>query len=430
MPGFPDRPSIEHAQRERLRALLEAVAQGNRFYAPRLAASGLNPASATLDEFFNRFPYTLKAEVVEDQRAHPPYGTNLTYPLEKYSRYNQTSATTGTPMRWLDTPEDWQWMLGNWQEVYRAAGVGAGDRLFFAFSFGPFLGFWTAFEAAAANGWLCLPGGGLSSVARLRMMRDNAVTVLCCTPTYALRLAEVAAEEKLSGAGDTLKAVIVAGEPGGSIPSTRKRIQAAWPKARVVDHHGMTEVGPVSYECPKRPGVLHVIETSYLAEVIDPASGTPVAPGGAGELVLTTLGRCGSPLLRYRTGDGVRRASAGVCACGRSELALEGGILGRTDDMVLVRGVNVYPAAVEEVVRRLSDVAEFRVEISGARGLAEMRIEIECAAAVADGDAVARRLEDELRATFNLRVPVKVLQAGALPRFEMKAKRWIREAQA
>lgn len=430
MSGFPDRPRIEQAQQERLRALLGALAPGNRFYAPRLAASGLNSASATLEEFSKRFPFTLKSEIVEDQRAHPPYGTNLTYPLDKYSRYNQTSATTGTPMRWLDTPEDWQWMLGNWQHVYRAAGVGAGDRIFFAFSFGPFLGFWTAFEAAAANGWLCLPGGGLSSVARLRMMRDNAVTVLCCTPTYALRLAEVAAEERLSGAGDALKAVIVAGEPGGSIPSTRKRIEAAWPKARVVDHHGMTEVGPVSYECPKCPGVLHVVETSYLAEVIDPATGAPVSPGGAGELVLTTLGRFGSPLLRYRTGDGVRRASGAVCACGRSELALEGGILGRTDDMVLVRGVNVYPAAVEEAVRRLAEIAEYRVEVSGARGLAEMRVEIECTAGVADGDAVARRLEDELRATFNLRVPVKALPAGALPRFEMKAKRWIRDGKA
>lgn len=430
MSGFPDRPSIEQTQQERLRAMLGAVAQGNRFYAQRLAGAGLNPASATLEDFSKRFPFTLKPEIVEDQRAHPPYGTNLTYLLEKYSRYNQTSATTGTPMRWIDTPEDWQWMLGNWREVYRAAGVGAGDRLFFAFSFGPFLGFWTAFEAAVASGWLCLPGGGLSSVARLRMMRDNAVTVLCCTPTYALRLAEVAAEEKLSGAGDKLKAVIVAGEPGGSIPSTRRRIEAAWPNARVVDHHGMTEVGPVSYECPQRPGVLHVIETSYLAEVVDPATGAPVGPGGAGELVLTTLGRIGSPLLRYRTGDGVRRAAGGVCSCGRSELALEGGILGRTDDMVLVRGVNVYPAAVEEVVRRMPEIAEYRVEVSGARGLAEMRVEIECAAEVAGAEAVARRLEDELRATFNLRVPVKAMPAGALPRFEMKAKRWIRGAKA
>ena len=145
--------------------------------------------------------------------------------------------------------------------------------------------------------------------------------------------------------------VIVAGEPGGSVPATRAHISTLWRGARVVDHHGMTEIGPVSYGCPKRPGVLHIVADSYIPEVIDPLTLQPVSRGVTGELVLTNLGRLGSPLIRYRTSDIVRAATEDRCVCGTGDLALEGGILGRTDDMLLVRGVNVYPAAVENILR-------------------------------------------------------------------------------
>jgi phenylacetate-CoA ligase len=271
-----------------------------------------------------------------------------------------------------------------------------------------------------------IPCGGMNSAARLRAILDNGVTVLCCTPTYALRLAEVAAEEKLDLRASKVRTLSVAGEPGGSIPATRQRLEEAWPGARVYDHHGMTEVGPVSFGCQARAGVLHVIESAYLAEVIDPATGNAVRPGETGELVLTTLGRVGSPLLRYRTGDLVK-PSWGQCACGRHELALEGGILGRTDDMLVVRGVNVYPSAVEEIVRRCGGIAEYRVEVSVVRGLAEIRLEIEPAAG-RDGLSLAKRLEEELQKALTLRVPVTVAK-DALPRFEAKAKRWVKSAE-
>src|SRR5687767_12322925 len=254
-----DRAALEASQLWQLRQLLTQLSPHNRFYAPRLRAARLNDGVANLHDFFQRMPCTTKKELLEDQVAHPPYGTNLTYPLERYTRFNQTSATTGTPMRWLDTPESWEWMLDNWEQVYRAADIERGDRVYFAFSFGPFLGFWTAFESAGRLGCLCIPGGGLSSSARLRAMIDNQATVLCCTPTYAIRLAEVAEEEKIDLSASALKALIVAGEPGGSIPATRACIERHYPGARVYDHHGMTEVGPVSFECPRRPGVLHII---------------------------------------------------------------------------------------------------------------------------------------------------------------------------
>jgi phenylacetate-CoA ligase len=320
-------------------------------------------------------------------------------------------------------------MVGNWVEVLRSSDVGPEDRIFFAFSFGPFLGFWTAFEAGVRQGCLCLPGGGLSSAARLRAILDNGITVLCCTPTYAIRLAEVAAEESIRLADSRVKAILVAGEPGAGIPATRARIERLWPGARLWDHHGMTETGPVTFECPVQRGVLHVLETGFIPEVIAPETGQAVGPGESGELVLTNLGRVGSPLIRYRTGDLVKRASDTPCACGRYDLALEGGILGRTDDMVIIRGVNLHSTAVEQIVRGFDQVAEYRVEISMAQALPEITIQLEPVADCADAAALAQEIEAALRTAFNLRVPIALVPSGTLPRFELKAKRWVQRKE-
>ena len=185
----------------------------------------------------------------------------------------------------------------------------------------------------------------------------------------------------------------------------------------------MTEVGPVSFQCPRRSGVLHVIESAYVAEVLDTDGDQPVEPGNVGELVLTTLGRIGSPLLRYRTGDLVRMGSTGPCQCGRSDLALEGGIVGRTDDMVVVRGVNLFPSLFEEVARAVKGVAEYRVEIGSDTTLPEVRMQVEFVTGVVEEELVGE-LENKLRAATALRIPVSVVPRGTLPRFEMKAKRW------
>src|SRR5438093_4096692 len=257
----PTRAAIGASQLEQLRQLLVELFPANRFYTRKLEAAGITFDVASVEAFCARFPFTTKAELVEDQRAHPPFGTNLTYPLERYTRYHQTSGTTGTPLRWLDTAESWEGMVDSWTEILRVAGARPGDRVYFAFSFGPFIGFWLAFEAAARLGCLCMPGGGLSSAARLRSILDNGATALCCTPTYALRLAEVAAEEKIPLSAGRVRTIIVAGESGGSIPALRTRLSGLWGGARIFDHQGMTEVGPVTYECPAHPGILHVMES-------------------------------------------------------------------------------------------------------------------------------------------------------------------------
>ncbi|MCH9651555.1 MAG: AMP-binding protein [Deltaproteobacteria bacterium] len=413
-------------QLAQLRKLLGALLDSNPFYGPRLRKAGLEGELSSLDEFTGSLPLTCKEELVEDQSNDPPYGTNLTYPLEAYSRFHQTSGTSGSPLRWLDTPDSWRWMLQGWRKVFEVAAVGPEDRVLFPFSFGPFLGFWTAFDAAEDLGCLALPGGSLSSQARLRLLEENQATVVCCTPTYALRLAEVAAQVGFDLATSSVTRLIVAGEPGGSVPAVRRRISQRWGGAKVLDHHGMTEVGPVSFPNAAHPDILHIFESSYLAEILDPTTLQPVTPGEVGELVLTTLGRLGSPLLRYRTGDLVQQSLRPAEELGHPELALQGGLLARADDMVVVRGVNLYPSAVERVVRGFEEVAEYRVELSTEASLAEVRLLVEPAPGVS-GAKLSQQLATALRNSFQLRIPVSPVATGSLPRFELKAQRWVRE---
>lgn len=385
----------------------------NRFYSSKLA--GCDP------ERFHDWPFTTKAELIADQANHPPYGTVLTYPRERYSRLHQTSGTTtGRPLRWLDTPESWDWMLGCWRQKFALMGVRPTARFCFAFSFGPFIGFWTGHEAAIRNGSFVLTLGGMSSAARIRAIFENEITVVGCTPTYALHLAEVARNEGLDLPASTVRTVIVAGEPGGCIPATRALIEAGW-GARLIDHCGMTETGPMGVECEANPGGMHLLESELIAEVIDPATTKPVSPGSTGELVVTNLGRTGSPVIRYRTGD-IVRIDPKPCPCGSPFVRLDGGILGRTDDMIHVRGNNLYPSAIEAVLRSIGGVAEYRVEIDRRGQLPELRIEVEPTNGVT-GKALADRVGRAVRDELLLRAEIKVAEAGSLPRFEMKAKR-------
>src|SRR5262245_50137762 len=364
---------------------------------------------------FRRVPLTRKAELVDDQAADPPFGTNLTFPLERYVRVHQTSGTSGAPIRWLDTQDSWEWWARCWGFVLKAAGVEPADRVFFPFSFGLFIGFWAGFEGARALGALAIPGGGQDSATRLTSMETLGATVLVCTPSYALHLAQVARERSIDLERLPVRITVHAGEPGAGIPSVRALIEGAW-GARTYDHGGMTEMGAYGYECAERSG-LHVNESEFIAEVIDPVT---AAPARDGELVLTNLGRLGSPAIRYRTGDHVRLAD-GRCPCGRTFVRLEGGILGRLDDMLIVRGVNVFPAAIEGVVRRFPTIDEYKIEVFRAGELDEVRVLVEV------GDATgASQPQEALRATLASRVEVTPVPFRSLPRYELKARRVVR----
>jgi phenylacetate-CoA ligase len=412
---------LRERQLDRLRRLLAAVLPGNRFYARKLA--GIRPDDLRTAADVARLPFTTKAELAADQAEHPPYGTALTFPLDRYCRLHQTSGTsTGHPLRWLDTPESWEWVLDCWRVSFPFMGFTPQDRVFFPFSFGPFIGFWSGFEACSRAGALVVPGGGMTSTARLRFLVEHQATVVFATPTYALHLAELAAKEGIDLAGSSVRALVVAGEPGGNIPATRRRIEEVW-GARVFDHYGMTEVGPVAVEAADTPGEMYLLESEYVAEVVAPNGTDPTPPGEFGELVVTNLGRVGSPLIRYRTGDLVRVA-ADPDPAGRTWRRLAGGILGRADDMIHVRGNNLYPAAIEAIVRRFPEVVEYRIHVDHSGPLADLRLEIE-PAATCDGDELAETVSRAIRDELLFRVEVTAAPPGSLPRFELKARRLV-----
>ena len=408
--------ALREHQWRRFQAMARELLGSNAFVRAKWRAAGL----AAVDDLrgwddFGRLPFTWKREFVEDQAAHPPFGTNLTYPLERYVRVHQTSGTSAEPIRWLETQASWDWWTRCWAFVLRAAGVTPADRVFFPFSFGLFVGFWAGFEGARALGALAISGGGQDSLARLASMDALGATVLVCTPSYALHLAALARERGIDPSAGRVRITVHAGEPGAGIPAVRARIEEQW-GARAFDHAGMTEVGAYGYECAEQAG-LHVNESEFVAEVVEPATG---APAREGELVLTNLGRLGAPAIRYRTGDRVRVADA-PCACGRTFLRLEGGILGRLDDMLIVRGVNVFPAAVEGIVRRFPDVDEFQIEVFRAGELDEVRVLLE-----AGDPATVRSVQEALHVGLGLRLEVRSVPLRSLPRHELKARRVVR----
>lgn len=417
-PSLECRPPerLRDDQWDRFRILAGEVFGANPFWTARWRAAGLSSARDLRGwDDFHRLPLTRKADFVEDQQAHAPFGSNLTYPLARYVRVHQTSGTGGHPIRWLDTQGSWDWWAHCWKLVLTGAGIGPGDRVYFPFSFGLFIGFWAGFEGARALGALAIPGGGHDSLARLKTMQALGATALVCTPSHALHFIAIARERGIDLTRLGLRATVHAGEPGAGIPAVRARIESGW-GAPAFDHAGMTEVGAYGYECGAQAG-LHVNETEFIAEVIDPDT---LAPAQEGELVLTNLGRTGSPAVRYRTGDRVRVAS-GPCACGRTFRRLEGGILGRLDDMLIIRGVNVFPSAIEAIVRRFAVVDEFRVEVRDHRERQHARVLIEVDAA--RGGAVREAVQEALRAGLGVRIDVECVAPGVLPRWELKARR-------
>jgi phenylacetate-CoA ligase len=424
VPELWSRSDLADWQGTRLSELVDTVIPANPFWVKKLATAGIDPASIRSCDDLARLPFTTKTELAEDQLAYPPYGTNLTFPLTDYSRLHQTSGTTtGRPLRWLDTPTSWNWMLDCWTTIYRLLGLRREDRLCFPFSFGPFLGFWAGFEGAARQGNLCLAAGGMSSEARLKLILENQVTWLGCTPTYALRLAEVAAASGIDVANSSVRAILVAGEPGGSIPSVRSKIADAW-GARVFDHWGMTEIGPLATECEDDPNCLTVNESACIPEIIDPETGR-ASITGQGELVITNLGRTGSPLIRYRTGDLVE-ADQSSHPSGRSWLRLKGGIQGRTDDMLVIRGNNVFPSSIEAIVREFAAVAEFRIVVTRHREMLHIRLELEPQSGI-DTSTLAELVAATIKQRLQFQAEVILVPTGTLPRFEMKARRLVRE---
>ncbi|MCG8651954.1 MAG: phenylacetate--CoA ligase family protein [Pirellulales bacterium] len=407
------RSSLSDYQLVRLNELL-VQAKDQPFYASRLR--DVSVPLSSLNEL-SSIPLLDKSDLTADRRGQP--GRIFGLPREQYTRLHQTSGTRGWPLPVLDTAADWQWWMECWAYVLDAAEVTAADVAMMAFSFGPFIGFWTANDALVGRGATVVPGGGMSSETRLQMISDHRCSLVCCTPTYALHLASVAQQRGIDLAGGSVTRVIVAGEPGGSVPVVRERIEKAW-GAKVVDHSGASEVGGWGVGSADGRG-LHVIESEFIAELLCFSDQFPQGrladQGEPAELVLTNLGRYGGPAIRYRTGDIVRGYRDHDLPC--KFLWLEGGVLGRADDMMVIRGVNVFPSSVEAIVREVDAAAEFRMIATRQDHMDQLSVEIEATS------SQAKQLSGLFRERLAMRVEVKTVQPGTLPRFEAKAKRWI-----
>ncbi|MEA2174330.1 MAG: phenylacetate-CoA ligase [Blastocatellia bacterium] len=424
------RQSLRRLQDQKLVRLIKELAT-NRFYTGKFQAAGINLADVKgFADLQGALPFTTKDELVQEQQARPPFGGLLTYEPSRYLYFHQTSGTTGSPLKWLDTREDWETWMRCWACVYRGAGVGADDKVFCAFSFGPYVSHWSAIGGARFIGALSLAGGGMNSEQRLRTLIDNRCTVLVSTPTYALHLAQVARECGINLSDSAVRLTIHAGEPGASVPNVRKQIEAAW-GARCYDHAGATEVGAWAFDCEAQDDAIHLNEAEFIFELIEIERGAVVsledalAEEARGELVITNLGRAGMPVLRYRTGDLVE-LTVEPCACGRSFARIKGGVIGRADDMLIVRGVNLYPSAIDNLLRSLPQIIEYEVTIRRLKGLDDLLIKIEADDAQPFAQ-IELAIKEAFRAQFALRVTIEQAPRDSLPRYEFKARRYKRE---
>ena len=420
------REEIEALQVRKLRNLVEWADANVPWHAKRLRDAGVTSDSISSLEDLQRIPFMTRDEWMQGQVENPPYGNVLAQPPERAIRYHMTSGTTGkTPIRVLDSMKDWEWIAEMWCYGMWGFGVRPADTLYVAFGYATFIGFWGLHYAGEKMGCLVLPGGAAPTDARVKQIVEMGATVVASTPTYALRMAQEAKTLGIDLASSPVKRLILSGEPAGSIPATKALIEEQW-GAKAGDTAGMTELGTIMmFECEKQPGGAHVIEDHYIEEVIDPDTDQPVPYGEQGERVVTSFGRGFVPVIRYRTRDFVLRVPGSNCSCGRTFDIYDGGIRGRVDDMKLVRGTNVYPRAVEAIIREYPEIDEFQIHLYTEEGIRdEIEILIEVPAEGTDAEAIIRDLGKQLAGAHEgLRFGVKQVAIETLPRFELKAKR-------
>jgi phenylacetate-CoA ligase len=430
-------PKYETAPRETLRKLqlakwqrLVAYAdERSPFYRHKFRAAGFEPSQLQSLDDVRRIPLTTKEEWLASQAESPLFGDLVTAPEHVATRYHLTSGTSGrVPLRVLDSTRDWAWISEIWAYGLWGFGVRPTDVVYFAFSYASFIGFWGAHYASEKIGALTVASGNLPTETRVRQIMELGVTTVCATPTYALRLGAVARGMGIDLATESkIDKVVLGGEPGANIPATRRLITEAL-GGRCGDFAGMTEIGTnMVVECADAPGGPHIVEDHIYEEVVNPTTGEPAAYGERGERIVTSFGRGLLPLIRYRASDLVERVPHTDCTCGRTFDLYKGGILGRVDDMKVIRGTNVFPSAVEAIVREYAEVEEFQIELASLNGRDEITLKVELDDRARDGgsDLCTRLGKDLAESHEGLRFIVSVADPGSLPRFELKARRLV-----
>ncbi len=426
------REQLERLQLVKLRRQVKWAATRSPWYRRVLADFDVADLQSLSD--LRRLPMLTRDEWMSSQFEHPPYGELPAIGGEGAIRIHTTSGTTGRgPLRALDSRKDWAWIAEMWAYGIWGCGVRPGDTAYIAFGYGSFIGFWGLHYSMEKIGVLNVPGGAQTTESRVGQIVDFGATVVASTPTYALRLAQEADLLGIDLPGSAVTRLILSGEPAGSIPQTKALIEEQW-GAKAYDTAGMTEIGTIMvFECDRQPGGTHIIEDHVIEEVIDPDTLEPVGYGQRGERVVTSFGRGSIPLLRYRTGDLVCKVPASRCDCGRGFDIYEGGILGRVDDMKIIRGTNVYPRAIEAIVREFPEIDEFQTVITreGVRDEITLRVELKPGWRDERWGQLCETLQKELaHAHEGLNFRVERAGTGELPRFELKAKRTVDKRDA
>ena len=420
------RERLEQLQYKKFKEIFTWAWEHSKFYRKLYDDAGIEPGDIKSFEDIRNVPKMNKGMLREAQGKDPfPYGDILSVPLEQVTEYHQTSGTTGQPVYQADTWQDWEWSAECFAYALYAQGYRPGDRLFLPFGYNIFIAFWGAHYAAEKIGCEVIPGGVLNTEARILKMQELRATAMGATPTYILGMAETAKKIGIDPARDlSISKITSAGEPGGSIPATRKRMEAAW-GAKVYDQCGSTEIGHWGFECRYQAG-MHANEAFFLVEIEDVDTGNIIEePGKSGKMVVTTFNRLAQPCIRFDVKDLIRW-NARPCECGRTFRLLDGGILGRTDDITKVKGVLLSPTAIEEVVRSIPQLSdEYQVVVIKKGDIDDITLKVEIEPEYIKDEASIRTvLIDQLRLKTNLGYKIEFHEYGSLPRSQAKSRRF------
>lgn len=418
---------LQKLQLVKFKEIFQWAYDHSKFYRKLYSAAGIEPGDIKTFEDIRKVPKLEKSMFREAQGKDPyPYGDMLCVPLENVAVYRQTSGTTGQPVYQADTWLDWESGVEAYCYALYAQGYRNTDRLFLPFGYNVFIAFWTYHYAGEKLGCEVIPGGVLNTEARILKMQELRATAIGATPTYALALADTARRKlNIDPARDLcVRKMTVAGEPGGSIPATRRRLEEAW-GARVYDQVGSTEAGHWGWECTNQSGI-HVNEAFFLLEIEDLETGEPInKPGKKGKMVVTNLHRMAQPCIRFDSKD-VIQWSSHRCECGRTFRLLEGGVIGRTDDITKVKGVLFAPTACEEIIRSFPELgSEYQIIVTRPGNEDEITLKLEinpgCESKV---ESIKDKLLTQLRLKTNISYNLELHDFGSLPRAEGKAKRF------
>lgn len=419
---------LQQLQLKKFQRIFQWAYEHSKFYHKLYSDAGIEPGDIKTFDDMRRVPKMEKAMMQSAQGKEPyPYGDMLCVPLEQVTEYHQTSGTTGQPVYQPDTWQDWEWLAESWAYILYAHGFRNHDRVFIPFGYNIFIAFWAGHYAAEKIGCEVVPGGVLDTEARILKMKEVRATALMATPTYLLRMAEVARTKLgINPATDLYVTKIATGaEPGGSIPATKKRIEETW-GAKLYEHSGATEMGAWNYECVAQCG-LHVNEGLFLIEIEDIDTGELITePSRMGKMVITAFDRIAQPCIRFDSKDIIQWSPIDRCECGRTFRLIKGGVIGRADDITKVKGVLFAPSSVEEVVRGIPGLGnEYEIIVTRKGEVDDITLRIELLPEHREKiNAVQEELVRQLRIKTNLRYNLEFCEYGTLPRYEVKSKRF------